>query len=385
MIQRTFRYRLYPSREQIERLEATANARRFVYNLALEQRMTFWRQAKAAGVTLNFISQGRELTLLRRDLPWLAEASATPLIQALRDLDRAFTAFYQGRTKYPRFQSRDRNMAFRHKGSEVSIVGLSDRWAFVRLPKIGAVKMRLTRAFRGRIVAATFRRDALGWHVSLACEIDHEAAPSILPSVGIDRGVANTISLSTGEHVSTPSTAKLERRKRKAQRVLARRKRGSNRYRKQRQRVSALAAKMARIRADWQHRASTDVARRFGLVALEDLKVANMVRANRGLSRSIHEQGWRGFEDKLAYKLDERGGTLAKVNPAYSSQTCAACGVVDKASRESQSRFACRHCDTVEHADTNAARVILRRSTAVVEGRAYAPVEARTNGHALAA
>jgi IS605 OrfB family transposase len=135
---------------------------------------------------------------------------------------------------------------------------------------------------------------------------------------------------------------------------------------------------------DWQHRASADIARRFGAVTLEDLKTSSMVRANRGLARLIHEQGWRGFELKLSYKLEERGGALVKVNPAYSSQTCAACGAVDKASRESQSRFACRHCGSVEHADVNAAKVILCRSSAVLEGSAYAPVEARTN-HALAA
>jgi putative transposase len=132
-----------------------------------------------------------------------------------------------------------------------------------------------------------------------------------------------------------------------------------------------LAAKIARCRADWRHKATLDIAERFGTVTLEALKVANMTRAGkgkRGLNRSIREQGWGAFERVLAYKLEERGGTLIKVNPAYTSQECSACGTIDKASRESQSSFACRHCGFTDHADTNAAKVILRRSTPCVEG-----------------
>jgi putative transposase len=383
VIQRAFRYRLYPTTEQARLMENTANARRFVYNLALEQRRDFWRQAKRSGVTLDYVTQGHQVTQLRAENEWLAAVSSTTLTQALRDLDRNFVRFFRG-AGFPSFQSRDRHMSFRHIGTEVRFVELSAKWCLIRLPKIGMVKMRITRPWRGRILSATFARDALGWHVTLACEIEHEASPNLLPAVGIDRGVANTLALSTGELLSTPDVSQIERRKRKAQRVLARRTRGSNRYRKQRARVARLSGQMARIRADWQHRASTDIARRFGTVALEDLKTRNMVRAGRGIARAILEQGWHGFERKLAYKLEERGGTLVKANPAYSSQTCAVCGAVDKASRESQSRFACRHCGSEDHADVNAAKIILRRSSPVVEGSAYAPDEARTV-HALAA
>jgi putative transposase len=384
VIHRTFRYRLYPTAEQAARMEATANARRFIYNLALEQRRDFWRQAKAVGVIFNFVSQGREVTKLRAEHAWLAAVSSTPLTQALRDLDKAFAAFFARRAGFPAFQSKRRQMSFRHSADEASVRPLGAKWASVRLPKIGWVKMRDTRTMAGKVVSVTFARDVLGWHVCFACEIEHETPANDLPAIGIDRGIANTLALSNGELLSTPDTAILERRKRKAQRVLARRKRGSGRYRKQRDRLTRIAAKIARVRHDWQHRASADIARRFGAVTLEDLKTSSMVRANRGLARLIHEQGWRGFELKLSYKLEERGGALVKVNPAYSSQTCAACGAVDKASRESQSRFACRHCGSVEHADVNAAKVILCRSSAVLEGSAYAPVETRTN-HALAA
>lgn len=380
MIQRAFRYRLYPTKAQAERLSQFVGATRFVYNLALEQRRDWWRP----GRRFNLATQSREVTQLRAEVDWLREAHSTPLTQAIRDLDRAFANFFAGRASYPTMRRRGVNDSIRFKGTEARTADVSERWRLVRIQKIGWIRYRSTRPLAGRVVNVTVTKCGLGWHVIFACEIEHEVEPSTLPSVGIDRGIANTLALSAGEMLSTPDTAALERRKRKAQRILSRRKRGSNRYRKQRLRVARLAAKIARVRKEWQHRASTDIARRFGIVALEDLKASSMVRANRGLAKSIHEQGWHGFEWKLAYKLEERGGTLVKINPAYTSQECSACGVIDKRSRESQARFACRHCGFEGHADTNAALNILRRSTAVADGCGCAPDEARTD-HALAA
>lgn len=368
----------------------TAGACRFIYNLALEQRRDFWRQAKANGVHLNYVQQNRELTALRAECEWLAAAHSTPLTRELINLDGAFRSFFAGRAGFPTFHSRRGSQSFYHKGNEVRFVKLSARWTHVRVPKVGMVKMRVSRAWRGRVVSATFIQDALGWHVALGCEIEHEAVPTTLPAIGIDRGIANTLAMSTGELLSTTPTNRLEKIKKRAQRILARRVRGSNRHRKQRLRVSKIAAKIARVRADWRHKTTTDLARRYGTVAVETLRTTNMTRAGkgkRGLNRSILEQGWGAFETTLAYKLEERGGSLVKVNPAYTSQECSACGTIDKASRESQASFACRHCGFAAHADTNAAINILRRSTApiLVEGRGCAPVEARTLNHAVAA
>ncbi len=380
MLRRGFRYRLYPTAEQARLMEHVAGATRFVYNLALEQRRDFWRQARASGIVFNHVSQGREVTQLRRECDWLRAAPADALAQALRDLDKAFSNFFTGRARYPNFRSKLTHMGFRVKGRDTTVRDAGTRFANIGVPSVGRVKMRLSRPMRGRPVSTTFNKDALGWHACVVCEIEHEAPANDLPQIGIDRGIANTLALSNGEMVSVPDTSILERRKRKAQRVLARRKRGSHRYRKQRQRVALLSAKLARVRKGALHMASTGIAQRFGTVALEALNIVAMASGprKRYLNRSIREQGWGMFETLLSYKLEERGGTLVKVHPAYTSQECSACGVIDKASRESQARYACRHCGFTGHADTNAAKNILRRHTAVVEGSAYAPVEART-------
>jgi len=179
----------------------------------------------------------------------------------------------------------------------------------------------------------------------------------------------------------------------KAKRVLSRRKRGSRRYEAQRKVAGAIIAKAARIRWDWQQKLTTDIVRQYGTVVLEDLKTRNMTARGReagaaqkrGLNRAILNIGWYSIELMLTYKLEERGGTLIKINPAFTSQTCSACGTIDKGSRESQARFACLHCDHEMNADHNAAINILRQGLAGVDGGGYAPDEARTTQPRLAA
>lgn len=382
MIHRSFRYRLYPTVEQAERLSQFVGTVRFVYNLAWEQRWTFGRR----GRSFNYVRQSLEVTDLRREFDWIASAPSSALTQCLRDLDKAYNGFFTGKGRYPSPRRKGVNDSFRVQGKETAVRVLNDKWAEVRVPNLGYVKLRYSRPILGTMQSVTVSLVAGQWFAIFACLIEHEAQPSTLPAVGIDRGVANTVALSTGELLSTPSTDALERRKKRAQRILARRMRGSNRYRKQRRDLSRITAKIARVRAHWRHEVTTGIAKRFGHVALEDLNTKGMTasgKRKRGLNRSILEQGWRAFEEVLAYKLEERGGSLTKVNPAYTSQTCSVCGTVDKASRESQASYACRHCGFAIHADTNAAINILRQSLAVAEGGGYAPDEARTD--ALAA
>jgi putative transposase len=371
MILRGFRYKLAPTAEQEALFRQFAGVCRLIYNLALEQRRDHWRAyQRQTGKSLGYVAQARELTALRAEYNWIAAVSQTCQQQALRDLDQAFASFFAGRARYPSPRRKGVNDSFRFQGREIETKRLNGKWSAVRLPKIGWVKFRDTRPMRGKLKNVTVSLDPLGWHVSFCCEIEHVAPANICPAVGVDRGVANTIALSTGERRSLPASLKaLERRHRAAQRGLARRKRGSKRRLRSLRRCARLAAQRTRIRRDWQHKVTLDLARRFGTVFVEDLKVANMtasakgtvetpgrnVRQKSGLNRSILNQGWGAFETLLGYKLDERGGTLVKVDPAYTSQTCSDCGAVDARSRENQASFVCVTCGFREHADTNAA------------------------------
>jgi len=391
---RAFRFKLCPTAEQAEILGQWAGVTRLVFNLALEQRRDFWRQFKAnEGRSISMASQSRELTALRAANDWIAAVPQTALEAALNDLDRAYTAFFKGVARYPSPRRYGVNDSCRFRGREVIVKRLNRHWGEVRLPKIGWVRCRLHRDMRGSIVTATVRRQAGTWHVAFANDVGAAPAFNSLPSVGLDRGVANTVSLSTGEHVCLPDMSKLERRRRKAQRILARRKRGSKRYAAQRQRLSRVSAKLGRARSHHLHVASANVVSRFGVVAIEDLHIKSMtasakgtvekpgrgVRQKAGLNRSILAQGWGLLEHMLQYKLEGAGGRLVYVPAPFTSQTCAECGVVDARSRESQAVFRCVACGHSDHADTNAARNIQRGSTAFVEvGHSLPSDEART-------
>lgn len=399
-------YTLHPSPEQDQLLAQTAGVVRLVYNLALEQRRTWGGRRYAGGKPRVFGAKGlsRELADLRASEPWIAAVSQTAQNQALMDLDAAYKNFFEGRAGYPRPRRKGRDDSFRQAGREISVRRLNRKWSEVRIPKIGWVRYRDTRPLRKndkdevQIRNATIRRRAGGgWEISIAtlCKITKQPTPDA--SVGIDRGVAIPYALSTGEVVHLPETVrKRKAAARRAQKALSRRKKGSARYAKARARLARLEARNARVRADLAHRLSRHLVRRFGLVAIEDLKIASMtrsakgtieapganVRAKAGLNRSILNVGWHALERMLSYKLEETGGVLIKVSAAYTSQTCSKCGHVDARSRKSQALFACTACGAELNADHNAARTILdraldpdqyrRRSTPLLDVEAFA-------------
>lgn len=374
-LNRAFKFRLYPTLDQAPQLGQIIGVCRLVYNLGLEQRRDFYRQyQRQEGRPISLASQCRELTQLRGEVDWIGAGSSAAQIYALRDLDQAFSNFFAGRAKYPTPRKKGLHASFRLKGRETRVRQLNAKWSEVQIPNLGFMKFRRTREALGRVLNLTVSNRAGAWFLVLVCEYEAQAVEALTEIVGIDRGIAQTLTLSTGEHLQMPSIAALTKRRGKAQRVLARRKRGSKRYAAQRARVATLRAKESRIRTDWCHQASTDIARRFGVVAIEDLKIANMtasasknVSQKAGLNRSILEQGWGRFATLLDYKLTERGGVMISVPPHYTSQTCSACGVVDARSRESQAVFNCVHCDHTANADVNAAVEIERRGTAFLD------------------
>lgn len=377
-LNRGYRYRLSPTPEQAEVLEQFAGVCRLIYNLALEQRRIWWRHyRRATGKSLNRFTQGPDVTALRAEYDWIRAAPFDATSYALKDLDAAFRNFFAGRAAYPTPRRKGDRDGYRIRGRETLVRRLNRKWGQIWLPKVGWVKMRLTRDPPGAIKNVQITRSDGCWHAAIAFEWEQGERTPPFQQVGVDRGVAQTITLSTGEHFQAPDTAGLLARRKRAQKTLARRKKGSNRYYAQRRKVAGIASKMARIRTDWCHRTSTDIARRHGLVAIEALNIKGMtasaagtaeepgrnVAQKRGLNRSILEQCWGKFAQHLDYKLAERGGVLIAVPAHFTSQTCASCGVVDARSRESQAVFRCVACGHEDNADTNAAKEILRRST----------------------
>ena len=208
------------------------------------------------------------------------------------------------------------------------------------------------------------------WHVAFAAVPEPVPAPGTGDVVGIDRGVVVSAALSTGELLHCPALTGRERiRLRRLQRRLARAKRGSNRRGRVRHAIARLRARETDRRKDWAEKASTDLARRFDVICVEDLKIGNITRSARGtrenpgrnvgqkagLNRGILRSGWGLLVRRLE---DKAPGRVEKIKPHYTSQRCSACGQVDRDSRESQAVFRCTACGFAGHADVNAARNI---------------------------
>ncbi len=343
---------------------------RYIWNLAVEQH-AHWRPGRKSAP--GYLEQCRQLTAIRAEHDWLRGGSQMVQQQALRDFTAATAAFFDpaNPARRPAWRKAGRNEGFRiagKRGQHWDVRRVSRRVGQVRVPKAGWVRFRWSRTVPAGVKSYLVTMDRAGrWHVAFAVIPGPVPAPGNGRTVGIDRGVAVSAALSTGDLLRIPGLTVTERaRRRRLERKLARARRGSNRRGRVRLALARLRAREADRRKDWAEKASTDIARRFDLIRVEDLKIGNMTRSARGtrddpgrnvrqkagLNRGILASGW----GLLVRRLEEKAhGRVERISPAFTSQRCSACGQVDPKSRESQAVFRCAACGYACHADVNAA------------------------------
>jgi putative transposase len=381
------RYRAYPTPDQAERLAGWGHACRAVWNLALEQRQYLYRHR---GVTLRANTQGIQLTRARAELPWLADLPAQSAQQVLRQLDRAFDSWWslQHPAGPPRFKKRRNRLTVPFPGQAVAVRKRNYKWAEVRLPKVGWVRFRLSRPLGGAIRNATASRDGLGWHISFGVATGaRPAVPNGLPGCGVDFGVACSayVSDEPAPRLLPPTLTDGEQRRllglerRMARQVRWAKCHNGGRYSRRLRHtiteITRLRARQARRRLDFTHKLTTDLAKSHGWVGIEDLRVRGMTKSAKGtvltpgrgvtakaaLNRGILNNAPHERRRQLTYKAEHYGSQLRLVRPAFTSQTCSACGHRDPQSRLGCGRvFACTACGYQAHADRNAARSIER-------------------------
>jgi putative transposase len=357
---KAFRFRVYPDARQVERLHAWQSALRFLWNIALEQR---WIGLSRCGDDKRYptaFDQINELTALRAELPWLADVPRNVCAQLLVELDKAWSRCFARLARAPRWKRKGLNAlgfceshpkAWRLDGS------------MIRFPKLGNLRAVIHREPIGKPKTCTLREEAGQWFASLIYETKVvEPVARTSPVVALDRGVVNLIADSDGNIVENPkhldATAK---RLARAQRNVSRKKKGSKNREKAKHRVAVLHRKVRRQRDHVLHEISARLSKSHAIVVVEKLQISNMVKASRGLARSILGAGWGRLVEQLKYKTAALGGAVIEVPAAYSSQTCHACGHVDVESRKAQAVFKCVACGLCEHADLNAAKVLLQR------------------------
>ena len=342
---------------------------RYVWNLAVEQH-AHWRPGRAAAP--GYPEQSRQLTEARAEFAWLRAGSQTVQQQALRDFAQAMRNFFGGTHRRPSWRKAGQHEGFRQVGVRGEhIRRLNRRHGQVWVPKVGWVRFCWTRRIPDGVKSYRVTRDRAGrWHLAFAAAPDPIPVPGTGQVVGVDRGVAVSAALSTGELLHVPTLTEAEQRRLlRLRRGLARCQRGSHRRTKVKAAIARLMARDKDRRKDWMEKVSTDLARRFDLIRVEDLRIVNMIRSARGtlaqpgrrvrqkagLNRAILAHAWGLLVSRLEHKA---AGRVQKVDAAYTSRTCSACGHCASESRESQASFRCVACGLRLHADVNAARNI---------------------------
>jgi putative transposase len=357
---------------------------RYVWNLCVEQE-SWWRIGRAS--TPGFAERCRQLSAARAANLWLAEGSVIVQQQAIRDHCQAMTNFFALTHRRPTWRKAGRDEGFRIVHLRPGDVRRLSRHAGeVRIPKAGWVRFRWSRPVSADAKSCRITQDrARRWHVAFAVIPDPVPGPGTGQVVGIDRGIAVSAALSTGELLHAPGLSNGERtRLVKLQRRLARAMGGSRRRHRIKLAVARLRVREADRRKDWAEKTSTDLARRFDVIRVEDLDIIGMtrsakgtaqrpgrnVRAKAGLNRGILRSGWGLMVRRLE---DKAPGRVERIHPAFTSQRCSACGHIAAGSRESQALYRCVACGFACNADVNAAINIAAGHAVTARGRSGLP------------
>lgn len=325
-LRRAYIYKLRPNRSQLARLEETLETCRRLYNEALAERKEAWEDEQRS---VGFANQCAALTQRRKSGSYLQAVHSQVLQNTLRRVDRSFENFFRRcnngeKPGYPRFKGRGwyDSFCYPQYGN-----GAKFKDGRLALSKVGHVKVFKDRSLEGEPKTATVIRKADGWYVSIACEVEPpKPLPKTGQSVGVDVGIINLATLSTGETIENPRCYRsAERRLKKAQRRLSRREKGSRRREKVKTLLRRAHQKVARQRRDHTHKTANSLVRRYDRIAVEDLNVSVMVK-NRHLAKAISDSGWMQFVQILSDKAEWAGREVVKVNPHNTSQKCSGCG-----------------------------------------------------------
>jgi putative transposase len=362
IIHERFNYRVYPNKTTISRLDQWNSALKWLWNLANEQRRNGYSRPAGEKIYPSAFGQGKELTALRKLAPWIEDVPRHVAIKMLDNLDQAWRLCFDKISGTPKWKKKSTYVSF----TEFDHLQFSVRGNKLKFPKLAPMKIVMSRPLEGKPKSCTLKRDGDQWFVSIMCEVEiSDPEPRHEPKVGIDRGVRNIIADSDRRLVENPKFLdKVLNKLVRAQRTVSRRVKGSKNQAKAKNRVMRINRTVRRQRNHFLHEESTHYAKSHGTVVLEDLNTAGMIKGN--CSRQIADSGWGMFAQYLKYKLQWSGGQFLEVPAQYSSQTCAACYHVDRASR-SGDKFKCTKCGHEDHADLNAAVIVLNRQSLAIQ------------------
>jgi len=358
-IQKGMKYRIYPNKEQQQKLAIQFGHARFAYNSTLANRKSHY---KKTGKGLSAFDSMKLITSakLATDTLWLTQADSQVLQQKTRDVETAYKNFFKGLAGYPNFKRKHDVQSIRYPQR----VKFNDNKTY--LPKVGHVKTVFHRPLEGKQKSTTVSKTKTGkYFVAVLCEIELDIKVHEGPSVGIDLGLKDFYITSEGTKVAHPKLLKKSEREVKiAQRKLSKKRKGSANRNKARLRLALKHERLANSRKDFLHKQSAFLTSKYSFIGTESLRVRNMMR-NHCLAKSIGDSGWSEFVRQLGYKSAWKGGTVFKIGTFFpSSKTCNNCGYINNNLKLSDRNWLCPECQTTLDRDINAALNILKEATA---------------------
>ena len=357
VILKTYKYRLLPNKEQEEILARYFGTVRFVYNHFLAERK---KQYYKTGKSDNYYAQAKTLTNLKKqeEYSWLKEVNSQTLQQSLRHLETAYTNFFRGNARFPRFKAKKNGGSF-HIPQHCSI---GDGKIYIPKFKNG-IKIVEHRPFKGGEVRnMTISVTPSGkYYVSILTQVSYEPLQKTNAKVGIDLGLKDLVITSEGKKYSSNKFIKrYSKELAKAQKHLSKKQKGSNTWNRQRIKVARIQEKIHNCRFDKLHKISTDLVRHYDVICCEDLNVKGMQR-NHKLAQAISDASWGTFLTMLTYKASMNDKQVVKIGRYYpSSKTCHCCGWVKEDLQLEDREWTCPHCGKKLDRDVNAAINILQ-------------------------
>ena len=375
-ILKAYKFKLKTNESQSAMLRCFAGHCRFVWNKVLGEQKERLAQNLSCERYNTF---AKKLPIWKKveDLSRLSEAPSSALQQKLKDLDKALKDDCdkkQPNKKFPKFKKRGDGDSFRiPQASQFKVSGNR-----IFLPKIGWLRFFKSQEIEGQLKQVTVSQSTGHWYIAIQVEYEVSIHHNLTSgAIGIDMGVSKLFAASDGTIVEpVNSFKKYQDKLAKSQRKLSKKTKFSGGWKRQKRHIQKIHSKIANIRKDYLHKATTQFSKNHAMIVIEDLQVKNMsatakgknIKAKTGLNRSILDQGWFEARLQLTYKQKWHNGLLVVVPAHYTSQRCSKCGHTCKANRLSQSQFVCKKCHHTENADINAAKNILAAGHVVLAG-----------------